>query len=152
VQIPVVNGNYIAVGDTVPNVQWYLDGAPIAWANSDTLFMDAIGCYSYEAWNLDRDCSVMSSEYCNTVTINSWPVNEKLIHIFPNPSNGKINIKGKGDGQFQLYDSVGKLINSFNINASNNYQFAIDGLAEGLYLLNGGNKKELVNIKIVVCK
>lgn len=87
-QTPMVNGNYITVGDTVPNVQWYLDGVAIPWANSDTLFMGSIGCYSYEAWNLDRDCSVMSSEYCQTVTSLAGMDNELLFKVYPNPSDG----------------------------------------------------------------
>lgn len=88
----VVNGNNITVGDTVPHVQWYLDGVPIPWANSDTLFMDALGCYSYEAWNLDRDCSVMSTEYCQTVTSANALENNLQFKVYPNPNEGNFTI------------------------------------------------------------
>jgi hypothetical protein len=91
-QTPVVNGNYITVGDTVPNVQWYLNGVAMPWANSDTLFMDAIGCYSYEAWNLDRDCSVMSSEFCQTVTTLFAQDNDMQFKVYPNPTSGNFTI------------------------------------------------------------
>lgn len=50
--------------------------------------MDSIGCYSYEAWNLDRDCSVMSTEYCQTVTSTIDKVNNSLFQIYPNPNDG----------------------------------------------------------------
>ena len=91
-QTPVVNGNYITVGDTVTNVQWYLNGLALPWANGDSLFMDSIGCYSYEAWNLDRDCSVMSSEYCNTVTTNNSLESSDQFKLFPNPNGGNFTI------------------------------------------------------------
>jgi hypothetical protein len=139
-QAPVVNGNYIAVGDTAPNVQWYLDGVAIPWANSDTLFMSSIGCYSYEAWNLDRDCSVMSSEYCQTVTPAFGVENNLQFKIYPNPNEGNFTIVSSSERianpTIFITDITGRNI-PFELIIMNDYTIQINAqpLASGIYNL-----------------
>jgi PKD repeat protein len=139
-QTPIVNGNYITVGDTAPNVQWYLDGVAIPWANSDTLFMDSIGCYYYEAWNLDRECSVLSSEYCNSIVSEKSFHADDVFRIYPNPNHGIFTIsslKGiiKKDDIF-MNDITGRQI---LFEASNEYSNSIhiktENLVAGIYFL-----------------
>jgi hypothetical protein len=147
-QTPVVYGNYIAVGDTVPQVQWYLDGVAIPWANSDTLFMNAIGCYTYEAWNLDRDCSVMSSEYCQTVTSSLQAENKNDFIVYPNPNDGNFTIisysKNINSATVLITDITGRNV-PFELILLNDktIQIDIESLAFGVYNLhfNGENQK-----------
>ncbi len=150
IQNPVVNGNYIAIGDTVPHVQWYLNGYAIAWVNSDTLFMDSIGCYSYEAWNLDRDCSVMSTEYCQTVTSTMLKLNNRLFRIFPNPNNGNFIIVSTDEKianpTIFITDIAGRNI-PFELIILDEHTFQINAepLASGIYNLSlNGEKLKLL--------
>jgi PKD repeat protein len=152
-QTPLVNGNYITVGDTVPNVQWYLDGVAIPWANSDTLFMDTIGCYSYEAWNLDRDCSVMSTEYCQTVTSLSLVNANNNFLIYPNPSQGNFTIFSQNEklseSNILITDITGRNINfvAFALN-DNTMSLNTNLFSSGVYYLYlNGRKEKLVLIK-----
>jgi hypothetical protein len=152
-QTPFVNGNYISVGDTVPNVQWYLNGVAIPWANSDTLFMDTIGCYSYEAWNLDRDCSVMSSEYCQLVTNNfQFDINIETI-VFPNPNQGVFTVRGVEDANYLLYDIAGKLLADFRLDSSTHHTKTLSNLESGFYILKSESKQGVLSKqKIIVNK
>ncbi len=146
-QTPIVLGNYIAVGDTVSNVQWYLDSVPIPWANTDTLFMSAVGCYTYEAWNIDRDCSIMSSEFCQTITSISNAGNEKLFKIYPNPNEGifqvDFNDLNLSINDIHISDITGRNV-SFKVILLSKNKIIInaESLAPGIYNLNLINKTE----------
>jgi hypothetical protein len=145
IQVPVVNGNYIAVGNTVQNVQWYMDGIAIPWANSDTLFMDSIACYRYEAWNYDRDCSVMSSEHCNTITrINNFE-KDVSFKIYPNPNDGNFIVVTTNENitpsTITITDITGRNI-AFDFTLLNNktIQIKAEPLTSGVYILKLNGK------------
>jgi hypothetical protein len=149
VQVPIVNQNYIYVGESVPNVQWYLNNQLIPGATTDSLFMDAQGCYTYKAWNLDQDCAVLSSEYCNTIT-NSKNENTNPIELYPNPNYGVFTIVAKDDFIHQnkifITDVTGRNLNYQLLQLNkNSAQLKLETGVAGIYFLRVNNTiKKLV--------
>lgn len=60
-------------------------------------------------------------------------VDNSNFKIFPNPSNGQFTIQTEKGGIFELLDTKGKLINSYNIN--NTQQTIGENLPKGLYFI-----------------
>jgi hypothetical protein len=113
--------------------------------------MDAQGCYTYKAWNLDQDCAVLSSEYCNTVTSTNDLIKIELATIFPNPNNGMFTIEAKNKlikkEDILLSDLWGRTLSfEFTAKDNNNIQIKTDKLAKGIYLLNVYNQ----NYKLLI--
>ena len=75
-----------------------------------------------------------------------------LLNIFPNPSDGNFTVQGTNKGDYFLVDESGKLIQSFNLNADNNFNYSITNLENGFYVLAGQTKFGIVKQKIVVSK
>jgi len=74
--------------------------------------------------------SVKVSE-CLGITKNS----ENEFRIYPNPSNGILNIQSEKDGQFSLINDLGQILGSFDVEGGKEYK--INGLASGVYFLIG---------------
>lgn len=152
VQVPVVNGNYISVGDTVEHVQWYLDGIPVLGATFDTEFLGAIGCYTYAAWNSDPDCAVMSSEYCNAVVGLENRQGKQKSTVYPNPNHGLFSVYFQPGGvknyDITLTDLAGRniLFDSLVLNA-NHVQIKTESIAPGIYILKLLNESQLIIIQ-----
>lgn len=85
----------------------------------------------------------------NTTTI----LRAEVLRVFPNPSDGNFTVQGAQVGDYFLVDEAGKLIQSFRLNAENNYTFNITNLENGFYVLAGQNQKGAISKqKIVVNK
>jgi hypothetical protein len=77
----------------------------------------------------------------------------EILNVFPNPSDGNFTVQGAQIGDYFLVDEAGKLIQSFRLNAENNYTFNITNLENGFYVLAGQNQKGAISKqKIVVSK
>ncbi len=77
----------------------------------------------------------------------------EILNVFPNPSDGNFTVKGAQEGDYFLVDEAGKLIQSFRLNADNNFTFNITNLENGFYVLAGQNQKGAISKqKIVVNK
>jgi hypothetical protein len=73
------------------------------------------------------------------------------IDIYPNPSNGIINFssKLKIDG-LELYDNIGKLIESKNITTFQTNYAMPSGLSTGIYFLKFKSENEVITKKIIL--
>lgn len=77
----------------------------------------------------------------------------EVLNVFPNPSDGNFTVQGARTGDYFLVDEAGKLIQSFRLNAENNYSFNITNLENGFYVLAGQNQTGAISKqKIVVNK
>lgn len=74
----------------------------------------------------------------------------ELLSIYPNPSNGNFTITANHEGTYYLMNEAGTLIQSFRLNADNNFSVNITGLSSGFYIVAGQNKYGISKQKIVV--
>jgi hypothetical protein len=57
--------------------------------------------------------------------------------VFPNPAKAEVNIQFSNtfSGKIELYNSLGQILISKNINAANSERLNLSGLPQGVYLL-----------------
>ena len=83
--------------------------------------------------------------------LNNYYLEDQTIQIFPNPTNGKLNIKLANDhlDQFFLTNSIGKIIQTGNIN---DYLIKINlsNKPKGTYTINLVGKKMVIQRKIIL--
>lgn len=72
------------------------------------------------------------------------------LNVYPNPNNGSFTIKALHDGTYYLMNEAGQLVQSFTLNAENQYTHQISGLSIGFYILSGQNKEGISKQKVVV--
>jgi hypothetical protein len=84
-----------------------------------------------------------------TVGINALS-SDNSVSIFPNPTNGILNITSVSDATVELFDVTGKqVLLTTTVSASKTQQVNISGLVEGVYILKVSNN-DFVSIKKVV--
>lgn len=98
----------------------------------EVLVTDANGCMSSE--------NVVLENLIETASINQIQSDE--VSIYPNPSNGIVNIQFNEDVVSNLYDATGKLVNTFNVN-----KVTTTIETPGVYYLNWNNNIEKIIIK-----
>jgi len=82
----------------------------------------------------------------------------KSLKVYPNPSDGIVNVEFKSSGstQLQLLSADGQVVEEKVIENSNSHvmqtQFDVGGLGEGIYLLSVENSFGKVGRKVVVKK
>ncbi|MBS7230707.1 CotH kinase family protein [Flavobacterium psychroterrae] len=90
------------------------------------------------------------SEKCNTLDVATFDRVSKTT-VYPNPTSDFINISllDTGNHTIFLYDSMGKLIlkNSFE---SNQYQFSIKDLSNGIYYLKTIDSENKIDVKSII--
>jgi hypothetical protein len=87
--------------------------------------------YSFGEWKIEPR---MASDV-SLVTGISDLYSEKLLNIYPNPSNGLVNLNIEEEGSvFNIFDMNGKVIFSQTFNSKGNVQLKLNGvLSEGIY-------------------
>lgn len=84
-----------------------------------------------------------------TVGINALG-SDNSVSIFPNPTNGILNITSVSDAKVELFDVTGKqVLLTTTVSASKTQQVNISSLVEGVYILKVSNN-DFVSIKKVV--
>ncbi len=66
--------------------------------------------------------------------------------IFPNPSQGFLNIRSASDGQLSLYNALGTCVKQIELKSGSTTQIDLTGLAAGMYFLRdiNGNKRSSI--------
>ena len=81
---------------------------------------------------------------------------ENSIEVFPNPTTGLLNISfANADSEnygVEIYDALGRLVASENVNASRNYTMDISAYPEGLYIVRISTPAFVANKKIMLTK
>jgi len=74
---------------------------------------------------------------CDELGINDTNLDNKFI-IYPNPSNGNINIKPLldfGDANVSIYDINGRKVYNTNVNLQNTVSINAQNLSSGMYIM-----------------
>ncbi len=97
-----------------------------------------------------------SPVYSNPTGINTVSADNSGLKIYPNPSNGKINltVNVPADGEYNLaiYNIMGQQVYSDKITISDQYisQLNISGYAHGIYLVTLNGQGQFMEKKIVL--
>ncbi len=80
----------------------------------------------------------------------SFDQDEIMLKVFPNPNDGHFFIQSEFQGDFELYNEVGQMINAFKLTSENGFAFELEGLTTGFYFLRGSDGSQNIVQKIVV--
>lgn len=78
-------------------------------------------------------------------------INVNLL-IYPNPNSGSFTIQTKGDVVLEIVNELGQVVRNIKLDASNNHQTNITGLADGVYCLKDKLSGTIIKNKIVVVR
>lgn len=110
---------------------------------------------SSHIWVLKVDSFGCDSPGCDHTGIRELEINNQKIVIYPNPTQNHLNIQlnqpSSKDLEIQLYDIVGKLIETYNFdNSQSTNQIDISKLKAGIYFVKVGiGEGELALVKFV---
>ena len=99
-----------------------------------------------------------STEHYSLTRSLDWTISGGIVTIYPNPSNGALNLnwfKGTGDAlQWSVYNSIGKrllmgTIDQNTYNGSHKFDFSQMGITHGVYILKIISGKQEWKFKIV---
>src|SRR5690606_18383996 len=74
------------------------------------------------------------------------------VSVFPNPSTGEITIQGAEDITLSLINELGQMVRIIKLDDHNRHTVNLQGLAPGIYFLNGRQQNTIVAEKIVIQK
>ncbi len=131
----IASGNVLTSSETGTNYQWYMNGNAISGANNVNYTATQNGDYTVEV-NFANGCPTLSAPYTfNSGTSN---VSENTIFemvVYPNPTNGILNIKGTVNDEIQILDLSGRVISKhFKTNTID-----VSNLSKGVYYIKTGN-------------
>jgi len=90
--------------------------------------------YSNKNWAERKDHTTTYSLNCSSLGLEE-NIFERAV-VYPNPTKGEINIQNAELEKVKVYNSLGQLIKSFDLNSRNtNYTINLAGLAKGVYYL-----------------
>lgn len=75
---------------------------------------------------------------------------QNQLRIFPNPSQGLINIQADLGGTFYIVNDIGQQVSSFQF--KDNTTLNLEHLSNGIYFIVGTNNGELTRQKVVILK
>ena len=147
----IVNLSWDAVEDAA-NYIILRDGEQIG-TREETEYNDEVehGTYTYSVIYQNEDGMASKPSYI-TVHVSSFlgveALNGKFL-VYPNPTEGNLNIQFEGTYTYTLYNSFGQQVMTGK--ASGSQQLNLSGMAQGIYLLhlNNGNQ---TNIQKVIVK
>ena len=116
-------------------------------------FQDTVehGLYTYSviANNEEGQLSTPAFVTVNVTSFLGISENNRSFRVYPNPTDGRLNIQMAGDYTYTLFNSFGQQV--MNGQAHGEQQLNISGLAKGIYLLHLNNGTT-TNIEKVIVK
>jgi hypothetical protein len=82
--------------------------------------------------------------------INGTSVPENQIRLFPNPSQGEINVVGYGPAELVLINETGQLIRTVRLVEQEGYSVRLSGLGNGIYFITGKSANIKMKEKIII--
>ncbi|MFC5269294.1 T9SS type A sorting domain-containing protein [Adhaeribacter terreus] len=135
--------------------QWYLNGTAITGATAQTYQTTANGNYTVVVTDNSTTCASLPSAAVNiTNTGIKGAMAGMSVSVYPNPSNGKFNVKLVGykhDAALELYSLTGQLIVKENVKSGQEVtKLQVKNLAAGTYLLKVVSEKGVQINKLIV--
>jgi len=97
-------------------------------------------------------CTVTSA--CETVTVLStedFALNSKFV-IYPNPSNGIVNIKTEFGGDYKIINQLGQTVKIFKVDANAVNTINVENLANGIYFIKAISGTKIGSQKLIIDK
>lgn len=152
----VLAGDSVCQGDTLKLItafgedhvtQWYKNGVPIPFANSDTLVVTNSGIFKVQI--IHPTCANIFG-YSDSIHYKFIPCNVGLKEnnlsiverIHPNPANETLSIEFSGlikREQLQIFNAMGVLVKEIEVSES--VKIDISDFANGLYFIQSKNNK-----------
>ena len=109
-------------------------------------------CTDYLSFNTSLPIEVIA----NLTDIEEAEAESNSISVFPNPTTGLLNIAfdnaDMGSYNVEIYDALGRLVASENVNVSGNHSMDISAYPEGLYIVRISTPAFVANKKIMLTK
>jgi hypothetical protein len=133
--------------------QWYLSGTIINGATGNYFKPLVSGVYTVLASN----CGSVPSNPYNFIFSGLNELQQEEISIYPNPSDGRFIISGKGINlnkmHLQVFNVLGKLVREEEINLKNTTPtFDLSDLSEGIYMARMTSKEQAYSAKLLLKK
>lgn len=140
------NTNFILASDT---------GKKAGSLGTSFLGISSLSCikvdnaaYANANWSKIKETTTVYSETCTLGLEDS--VFSKAV-IYPNPTKGEVNIKNVNLEKANVYNSLGQLVRSFNLNAADvNHSINLSGLPKGVYYVYLINQDATSAKKVIV--
>lgn len=132
--------------------QWYLDGTTMLGTDSAQT-ASTTGAYTVVVTNVEG-CSATSAVYNYVVTSIESNQTTAVLTIYPNPSNGIITITANNtiDATVFVYNVLGKLIATKQLNGISSNTIDLSAQANGSYFVVFKTDKETITKKITITK
>ncbi len=131
--------------------QWYsCPNTSLTGETNQTYTPTVVGDYKVDI--TVGGCTVTSN--CITVTtlgINEFDLFSKF-KMYPNPTNGNLNIETETDGDFVIINQIGQIVERFSAKANTKTTINIERLSEGTYFVKGGKGTNIPTKKLVIKK
>jgi len=144
--------NDVLTSSSATGNQWYLNGVAISGATEQTYIVTKNGNYTDVV-----TIKEVSSSTSNIVTISNFVTGFSVKKVYPNPTNGILNISyacDQDNATINLYNMMGEKIQSINVSKSNVLQtssFDLTTVAEGFYFINMSNHNaRSASFKVIV--
>jgi hypothetical protein len=92
------------------------------------------------------ESNYLQTTYCYGALLNNSSFEQEKSFIFPNPTNGILNIGKENIDKIVIHDISGKVIRELG----NESQIDLSNLSKGLYLIKLFSGKEIIIDKIVI--
>ena len=145
-----VNGITITANETNGAYQWIdcSNGQPIPGATSAAFTPAANGSYAVVlTFNGCTDTSNCVS--ITTVSLSEMGIEQTI--IYPNPTNGLVNIVSPNSGEYFITDMVGQVLQVLELEKSMESTVDLSALPNGVYYLRSG-ENNLLNQRIVLTR
>lgn len=138
----------VVTPDFVPSLpeHWRREYISITGLESGSMFR-----FKFHGWNKRGNQLYIDNIRLESGAITNTHNNVNLseIKIFPNPANSFINILNAENSVFEIYNLIGKLIQSGKIN-SNNQSVDISGLLPGFYLIKIKKQENIFTFNLLI--
>jgi len=128
--------------------EWYLNGSLISGADTRAITATVSGNYSVKV--ISHSCTTQESDALsvNVSGIENTLTSNKLITVYPNPSNGIFTINAKDEYNIIITDISGRQIKNLKIN-NGSINVNLTNQSSGIYFVRYSNNKNIGTVKII---